>query len=347
MRVTSTANVSAATAACDPDLMAHVVAGLSAPQKYLSSRYFYDDEGSRLFQRIMALPEYYLTRAEAAILDRHSAALAGHFVSDATGVDVVELGSGDGEKTVKLCSHLCRQPVACAYHPIDVSVLALRELSTRFTNRVPGLAVHPVCGDYARVWPLRTAPGNRQVVLLLGSNLGNYTADASVSLLKRVRSRLRTGDLLVLGLDLKKDPATVLAAYDDSSGVTAQFNLNLLRRLNRELDANFVLGQFQHYATYDPVGGAAKSFLVSKRAQRVWCGAVGRTFDFEAGETIFTEQSQKYDRTTIERLAATTGFEVSRYFHDPNRWYAVVVWCVGPAATAVESARGRRRNLTS
>jgi dimethylhistidine N-methyltransferase len=313
----------------DADLAAHVLAGLSAPQKFLSSRYFYDDEGSRLFQRIMALPEYYLTRAEHAILQAHGGELARHLVSGAPGVDLVELGSGDGEKTLTLCAALAEEPVACRYHPIDVSSVALDDLARRFAAHLPALAVAPLCGDYARAWPRPTGADYRQAVLLFGSSLGNYTEADSLGLLRRVRARLRPGDALVLGLDLKKDPAVVRAAYDDTEGVTALFNLNLLRRLNRELDADFALGQFRHYATYDPLGGTARSFLVSRRAQHVWCGALGRSFSFGEGETIYTEQSQKYDRASIERLAASAGFRVERYFHDADRWYTVVVWRVG------------------
>ncbi|WP_372657543.1 L-histidine N(alpha)-methyltransferase [Hydrogenophaga sp.] len=311
----------------DQALVRMVLDGLGQAQKSLSAAWFYDDEGSRLFQRIMALPEYYLTRAEHSILRERGDELAQLIAPDARAVDLIELGSGDGEKSLTLCTALQNRDAACTYHPMDVSALALRELRQRFAQRLPACAVQPLCGNYFEHWPTTPAE-HRRVVLLLGSNLGNFSQSDAVALLRRIRSQLRPGDALLLGLDLMKDPQVVLAAYNDSQGVTARFNLNLLTRLNRELGMDFDLAQFRNYASYSPLDGAARSFLVSQRAQRVHSSRLQRDFHFAAGETIYTEQSQKYNRAMLDQLAQTAGFTEQRLLTDAQAWYAVAVWQV-------------------
>ena len=303
-------------------LAERVEIGLSARRKMLSSSDFYDDRGSRLFQEIMQLPEYYLTRVEHSILREQGCQMARFVGAGADRLSLVELGSGDGSKTLTLCEAIRRQRISCVYHPMDISPLALSELTARFSLELPDFDVQPFTGNYFQEWPA-IDPAARQVALLLGSNLGNLTAEESLSLLGRVRRRLRPGDMLLLGLDLKKDPQTILDAYNDGSGVTAAFNLNLLERLNRELEMDFDLAQFYHYATYDPLSGAVRSFLVSRRAQRVSSRVLRRTFLFHHGETIYTEQSQKYDRTMIDRMAETAQFTVERWFDDSREWYTI------------------------
>lgn len=310
---------------CDRALAQAVVEGLGAPQKTLSSAWFYDDEGSRLFQEIMALDAYYLTRTEHGILRSRGDELARCIAPDARPVDLVELGSGDGEKTLSICEALARRGADCVFKPMDISPHALDELSRRFAEHLPGFPVQPLCGDYFLNWPV-TLPGRRQVAMFLGSNLGNQTHDGAISLLRRMREHLRPGDALVLGLDLEKDPHVIRAAYDDPEGVTARFNLNLLVRLNRELGMDFDVGQFSHYATYSPLDGAARSFIVSRRRQIVHSRRLARDFAFEAGETIYTEQSQKYNRGLIDTMARESGFEVQCHFTDERGWYTVVVW---------------------
>lgn len=325
----SVATGQASGPAFDESLARHVAEGLSARQKWLSSVYFYDDQGSRLFQRISTLPEYYLTRVEREILETQASRIAQVLAEGNAPVDLVELGSGDGAKTLLLCRAL----MACApdleFHPIDVSQLALTELQLRFAAELPGLAVVPLCADYFAQWPaLRT--GHRAVVALLGSNMGNMTDDRAVALLRRIRSKLSRGDLLMLGLDLQKDPRIVHAAYADSAGVTARFNLNLLARLNRELDMDFDLAQFDHYATYSPLDGAARSFLVSARRQTVASARLRTEFRFEAGESIYTEQSQKYTVEMIDDLAGRAGFRLHETFTDHRDWYCIAVLDAGP-----------------
>lgn len=306
-------------------LAEHVRHGLSAPQKALSSAWFYDEEGSRLFQRIMALPEYYLTRLEHQLLRERADELVRWIDPDGQPLDLVELGSGDGEKSVSLCRALQERDVDCIYRPMDVSSHALAELSRRFSRHLPRMALEPLLGNYFDRWPERNA-ARRQVVMLLGSNLGNLDDNGAVGLLRRIHARQHPGDFLVLGLDLVKDPHVLRAAYDDTQGVTAAFNLNLLCRLNRELDMNFDLAKFSHYASYCPLQAAARSFLVSDSDQIVSCGALDREFAFRAGETIHTEQSQKYTVSAIENLAGRSGFVGTGLLTDARAWYALAIW---------------------
>ncbi|MFN7344191.1 MAG: L-histidine N(alpha)-methyltransferase [Betaproteobacteria bacterium] len=312
--------------AMDAELQRRVLEGLQQPHKSLPAALFYDDEGTRLFQQITALPEYYLTRAEDALLRAQADAMAALLTPPhGSALELVELGSGDGAKTLPLCAALHARCAALVYRPVDAAALALQQLVARFAAALPALPVAPVCGDYFRHWPA-ARPGARQAALFMGSNLGNYTRDEALALLRGVRDRLAAGDRLLLGLDLKKDPHAIRAAYDDAAGITAQFNLNLLRRLNRECGFDFDRSQFSHYASYDPLDGTARSFLVSRCAQRVMSRRLGVTLHFAAGETIYTEQSQKYDAPLIEALAAGSGFAVERHFTDAPGGYTVVAW---------------------
>lgn len=308
----------------DPVLQ-QAIDGLSQPQKRLPAALFYDDAGTELFQRISALPEYYLTRVEHALLDAQGDALAALLAPASARLAMVELGSGDGSKTALIAGALLRRSVGLTYFPIDTAQLALQQLATRFARELPAVRVQPVHGDYFAQWPV--LPGDHaQAVLMLGSNLGNYSTPEAIALLAAVRARMRAGDRLVLGLDLMKDPQVILDAYDDAAGVTAQFNLNLLARLNRELGMNFDLARFRHYPCYSPLDGTARSFLVSSVRQVVHSAVLDRSFAFAEGETIYTEQSQKYDRAMIEQLAAGSGFTVVGELTDARRWYALSVW---------------------
>lgn len=306
-------------------LAQHVLQGLSAPQKALSSAWFYDDAGSRIFQRIMALPGYYLTRVEHDLLRQRADELAQRIGADHHPLELIELGSGDGEKTLTLCRALHDQGVDFIYRPMDVSTHALAELAQRFERHLPRTAFEPMLADYFEHSPT-TSPNRRQVAMLLGSNLGNLEEGSAVALLQRIRERLRGSDVLLLGLDLMKDPHVIQAAYDDPQGVTAQFNLNLLRRLNRELGMNFDLEAFTHFASYCPLQGVARSFLVSSVQQVVASKVLDREFEFAAGETLYTEQSQKYSPRSIERLARLSGFDSTQLLTDERRGYALAVW---------------------
>jgi dimethylhistidine N-methyltransferase len=315
-------------ARADPVLepvLAQAVQGLSAARKWLPSALFYDDAGTALFQRITELPEYYLTRVEQALLAERADDLAALLAPSAAPLALVELGSGDGSKTAVLAGALLRRHVPLAFFPIDTAQLALEQLVARFARALPAVHVQPVHGDYFAHWPT-VPPDHAQAVLMLGSNLGNYNTPEAIGLLAAVRARMRPGGRLVLGLDLKKDPQVIREAYDDRAGVTAAFNLNLLARLNRELGMDFDLAHFRHDPSYSPLDGAARSFLVSTRRQVVHSAVLGRSFTFDAGEMIYTEQSQKYDADLIAQLAAGSGFAVVDEINDARRWYALSVW---------------------
>ncbi len=311
-----------------------VLEGLNASPKRLPSHWFYDDAGSALFEQIMALPEYYLTRAEHRLLATQGGAIASALVDGAggaQGVQLVELGSGNGEKTLRLCQALQAQQLPWCYVPIDLSLAALAQLQQRFAAAMPHADVNPLSGDFRLHWPAHT-PGLRQVVLFMGSNLGNLDADESLELLIQLRERLRPGDRLLLGLDLQKDPRRILQAYSDAQGLTARFNLNLLTRMNRELGMDFDIERFAHYASYSPLDGAARSFLVSQRHQTVRSRVLDRHFEFGDGEAIYTEQSQKYTPQSVSSLLQAAGFELLHQFDEPQDAYAVFLGAVPPNA---------------
>lgn len=305
-------------------LAAEVLAGLDARPKRLSSQYLYDARGSRLFERIMRLPSYYPTRVEGALLRRHAQDLLDALVPDGVPIELLELGSGDGRKTLALCRAWLKAGAELVYRPMDISAQALERLGAHAARQLPALPVDPLCGDYFQTWPIPRAR-RRQVALYMGSNLGNFSELEALRFLRRVRAHLRSGDHLLLGLDLRKDPHTVLAAYDDPEGVTAAFNINLLRRLNTELGMDFVLREFRHYASYCPLQGVARSFLVSQRRQSVHSSVLGRAFEFGPGEVIHTEQSQKYERAGVTAMADHAGFDIGAWFEDATLPYALVV----------------------
>ncbi|GAB2874604.1 L-histidine N(alpha)-methyltransferase [Hymenobacter ruber] len=308
------------------ELARHVADGLRRIPKALSSMYFYDDAGSRLFQQIMDLPEYYPTRAEFAIFREHGAAIAAA-LSPAGGGDfaLVELGAGDGAKTKLLLRELLAAGTPFTYAPVDISAGAMTGLVAALKEELPALNVAPVVEDYATaLTQLRTWPGSK-AVLFLGSNIGNFGPAERLDFLRQLAAPLAPADRLLIGFDLQKDPRRIRAAYDDAQGVTAAFNLNLLTRLNRELGANFDLAHWQHYTDYNPLNGAVHSFLVSNRAQQVRVAALDETFEFAAWEVIHTENSYKFTLPQIEALAADAGLRVVEYFTDAATDFADVV----------------------
>jgi L-histidine N-alpha-methyltransferase len=308
-------------------LKKHVATGLSYPQKTLSSMYFYDDEGSRLFQQIMALPEYYPTRTEFGLLTQHQAALAAALRPAAAQESffLIELGAGDGLKTKILLRHLLETEAVFTYVPVDISGAALDGLAASLREELPALRVEPIVADYSAALQLMAARPGRKVVLFLGSNIGNFSPDDRQAFLQTLAAPLTANDRLLIGFDLQKDPRFIRAAYDDSQGVTAAFNLNLLTRLNRELGADFDLAHWQHYTDYDPLAGTVRSFLVSTRAQAVHMAALQQSFNFRAWETIHTENSYKFTAPQIEALAAEAGLHVTEFFTDSQDYFADVV----------------------
>ncbi|HKX83822.1 MAG TPA: L-histidine N(alpha)-methyltransferase [Pyrinomonadaceae bacterium] len=304
-----------------------VVTGLSSTPKSLSSKYFYDDEGSRLFQEIMKLPEYYLTACEFEIFSDQTTEIFAEMTGDATAFDLIELGAGDGTKTAVLVEHFLKQKVDFTYSPIDISKEACDALSANFRARFPDLRIRPLHGDYFKILKsLKNGSDRRKILMFLGSNIGNFSRTEAVDFFRQLRDVMNPNDRAFIGFDLQKDPRVIVNAYDDSQGVTAAFNLNLLNRINSELGADFNLSKFSHYAVYRPVECAARSFLVSREKQTVRIGALNRSFDFEQWEAIFMEISQKYSPAMIEELARESGFDIASTFLDSKRYYCDSLW---------------------
>jgi dimethylhistidine N-methyltransferase len=304
-----------------------VLSGLSASPKWLSSKYFYDDEGSRLFQEIMKLPEYYLTETELEIFSTQGGQIFEAFGEDPGGFDLIELGAGDGTKTAVLVGAFLKKQAVFSYSPIDISQKALDALTAKFGNDFPALDIRPLTGDYFNILrTLKNSGGRRKVLMFLGSNIGNFSRAEAVSFFKQLRAVMNPDDQLFIGFDLQKDPRVIEAAYDDAAGVTAAFNLNLLARINRELNADFDLQKFSHYALYAPDECAARSFLISREDQTVSVEALGRSFRFDKWEAVFVEISQKYSLRMIGELASESGFAVVTNFFDSRRYYADSLW---------------------
>lgn len=304
-----------------------VLAGLSSTPKSLSSKYFYDDEGSRLFMEIMKLPEYYLTRAELEIFTDQTPDIFEAFRQGVGEFDLIELGAGDGTKTAVLIDHFLTQGLDFTYLPIDISQEALDVLSAKFRREFPDLVITPKTGDYFQILEsLKNGSGRRKILMFLGSNIGNFNREQSLDFFKQLRGVMNETDLLFTGFDLQKDPRVIIRAYDDPQGVTAAFNLNLLRRINRELGANFDVDKFSHYVVYRPVECAARSFMISREKQTVYIEALDRGFDFEQWEAVFMEISQKYSLSMIENLATESGFRIEKNFFDSQIFYTDSLW---------------------
>lgn len=304
-----------------------VLAGLSSTPKHLSSKYFYDDEGSRLFQEIMKLPEYYLTGCEQEIFEEQTDAIHREFANGKNEFDLIELGAGDGTKTAVLVDHFLKAGADISYSPIDISQEALDALTEKFNAEFPALKMDARNGDYFNILrSLKNGGRRRKVLLFLGSNIGNFTRQQAVEFFRALREVMNENDLLFVGFDLQKDPHVIAAAYDDAAGITAKFNLNLLTRINRELGADFDLDKFTHYANYRPIEGSARSFLVSREKQTVHIAALRREFEFEQWEAVFMEISQKYSLAMIEDLARESGFEVKHNFFDKKKYYCDSLW---------------------
>lgn len=296
--------------------------GLTAFPKYLSSKFIYDTEGDRLFQEIMNLPEYYLTRKEFEILSNKQKEIIASFDERHQGFNLIELGAGDGKKTKILLKALLSDNYDFTYSPIDISKNAVDSLVLNLNEELPDLDVDGLVGEYFEVLDrLQQSKYEKRVIIVLGSNIGNLLHPRAIKFLKKLAAVMSKDDLLFMGFDQKKNPQTILDAYNDKSGVTEAFNKNVLSRINRELDANFDLTSFIHWETYDPESGTAKSFLVSKEKQTVDINVLGLQVDFEKWETIHTEISQKYDDHTVKWLAKESGLKIVNQFADQDIMY--------------------------
>lgn len=305
-----------------------VAEGLSSEPKKLSSRYFYDAAGSRLFQQIMHLPEYYLTDCELELLSTHRQAMIGKFAIPGF-FHLIDLGAGDALKTKILLRELSSQQKGFDYVPIDISGDAMQQLTGSLQQELPDVEVQAVVGEYMQAleW-LQANKSERKVVLFLGSNIGNFEPAESLTFLQSIRSYLSSGDQLLLGVDLRKEPETILRAYDDAAGITAAFNLNLLDHINRELGGNFDVSKFRHFALYEPQEGVMKSYLISQETQAVYLEATGERFSFEAWEAVHTENSYKYTLKQVKQMGKSCGFETEEVFLDERRYFADVLFTV-------------------
>ena len=316
-----------------------VLLGLFESPKSLPSRYFYDEEGNRLFQKIMDLPEYYLANCEMEIFHARRRQIADH-LEDAP-FNLVELGAGDGTKTTVLLEEFTSRNLDFRYVPIDICREAVRDLVEHCGHTLPQMKTEGLVSEYfdGLHW-LSGIDGGRNVVLFLGSNIGNFTDSKKRVFLHSLWNSLNDGDFLLMGFDLKKDIGLLTGAYNDPGGVTAEFNLNLLRRINRELAADFDTNSFEHYATYNVFSGAMESYLVSRKEQVVTIEDLGQVFSFQPWEPIHTEVSRKFLESDIGILAGATGYKVVEQFLDRRGWYVNSLWQV------VKTSGGDGRNAS-
>lgn len=305
--------------------LADVLEGLSADDKYISSKYFYDKKGDKIFQQIMHMEEYYLTDAELDIFQTKKCEIAKIFSPDKEPFNLIEFGAGDGLKTKILLKELLSHQIPFDYVPIDISQNALDQLNDSLREEMPALSFRGIQGDYFEVLNrLKESNGKRNVVLFLGSNIGNFTTEEAQVFTSDISQKLNPGDLLLIGVDLKKDPNKILLAYNDPKGITAEFNYNLLERINRELGGSFDVNAFKHHPIYDPVTGECKSALLSKVAQEVIID--DQTFHFDQWEPIHTEISRKYSLKQLHKLAESSGFSVVTDLFDQNKYFVDSIW---------------------
>lgn len=303
-----------------------VLRGLNRSPKSLPSMYFYDAEGSRLFQRITELDDYYLTRCEAEIIETHAAEIVAAVVPGP--LRLVELGAGDGRKTEILLRRLLDAGLCFEYVPIDICRKSVVDLATSFQWRFDGsLRVRGIVAEYLDgLASLGRASRRPNFVLFLGSSVGNFSHAEARQFFRRLRESLRPGDFVLVGFDLKKNLEILRRAYNDAEGVTRLFNLNLLDRINRELGGAFDRSRFAHYGPYNLRDECMESWLVSVENQEVPIHALGRSFTFQAWEGIHVERSHKYDLSQIESFASAAGFRVEKHFFDRRRWFADSLW---------------------
>ena len=297
-----------------------VAVGLTATPKWLSAKYFYDAAGSALFEEITRLPEYYLTSTECDIFHRYAREMLSTAGENLT---VVELGAGSAAKSIVLLSELQRRQGTVRFVPIDVSESALDEAVSRVGEALPAVQVTPAVMDYTEGLDGVGRSEGRKLVLYIGSSIGNFEPFQAGALLRKLRTSLNRGDAVLLGTDMRKPPSILVPAYDDSQGVTAAFNKNILAHINRELGADFDLDAFAHRAIWNSKESRMEMHLESLRDQKVTIPAILRTVSFRAGETIHTENSYKFTMPMLEAIAENGGFAVERTWSDPRGWFTV------------------------
>ena len=297
---------------------ADVSTGLSANPKQLLPKYFYDEAGSRLFEEITRLPEYYLTRTELKILHDNAAAISAIIPRDSV---LVEFGAGSATKAKIL---LEAAPQISAYVPVDISAEFLGSEAAKLERDIPRVAVYPVATDFTKPFELPAALRGRPCIgFFPGSTIGNFEPHEATDLLRQAGRILGQEALLIIGADLAKDQSVLHVAYNDAAGVTAKFNLNVLARINRELGADFDLGAFEHHACYNRERGRIEVYLASRKRQKVHVG--GKTFEFRAGETIHTENSYKFTIKSFNALVRGAGWAPVTVYTDPDQYFSVHV----------------------
>lgn len=302
-----------------------VIQGLTADKKHLSSKYFYDDNGSRIFQEIMRMPEYYLTDSEYEILSLQPKQIY-EALTFSQPFNIIELGPGDGFKTFKFLEYLELNHINFRYIPIDISQEAIDILTKNLMERLPDLNIQPKVGDYFEVLKDLKHSNLQSLLLFLGSNIGNYLEKDAIGLLELFNQNMNNGDKLLIGMDLKKNPLVIRQAYFDPKGITKRFNINLLVRINREFEADFDLDNFDFYCQYDAVVGEVKSYLVSLKKQFVHLKRLDRIIEFNQNELIWTELSKKYTLEQIETLAHKTSFKLNQHFLDCKHYFTDSLW---------------------
>ena len=303
-----------------PPYVDEVMNGLMARRKTLPCKLFYDDRGSALFEEITRLPEYYLTRIELEILRDRGKEIA---LAAGSPVSIMELGAGTATKTGTLVRAFARRQMRVKYFPVDISPAALAEAKKRIRDECPRVVIGPVIADFSNGFGfLQNIPG-RKIVLYLGSSIGNFDWHAATAMLRKVRDRLNSGDALLLGTDMVKSPEILVPAYNDAQGVTAEFDKNILVRLNREFDADFDLDSFRHVAEWNPLRSRMEIYLESTRAQAVTLRTRGLIVKFAAGERIHTENSYKYTEQMVETMLCVSGFKLEKTWYDRRRWFGL------------------------
>lgn len=306
-----------------------VIAGLRSSPKRLDSKYFYDANGDKLFQELMNCEEYYPTNCELEIFSERTDEITRALIADGDAFDLIELGAGDAMKSSYLLKDLLAKKADFTYLPIDISDNVISYLNITLPVTLPGLNISGLNGEYFDMLEKAASMSSRRkVVLFLGSNIGNMPVPEAIEFCRELRKHLSEDDMVLIGMDLKKDPKVVLAAYNDKEGITKRFNLNLLERINRELNANFDVAKFDHYPTYDPETGACRSYLISLADQQVDIGA-NETISFQKDEHIYMEISQKFTIMQTDQIAINTGFAPLTQFFDGKKWFVDAIWVAG------------------
>lgn len=302
-----------------------IISGLKDQPKHLLSKYFYDKKGDDLFQQIMNMPEYYLTNCEMEIFSEKTEDLAKAINAFDEPFDLIELGAGDATKSSFLLEYLVKKNADFTYMPIDISGNIITLLQDNLTEKIPALNIVGLNGEYFEMLDkANEISSRRKVILFLGSNIGNMEVEEAYLFCKELRKKLNSKDILLIGFDLKKNPHTILKAYNDKTGITAAFNLNLLTRINKELGADFDVNKFQHYQTYDPLTGACRSYLISLESQIVTIEH--ERIMFKENEAVYMEISQKYSLEEINLMAVKNGFEPLKQIPDSKKWFIDAIW---------------------